>query len=116
MDVLSDVLRVVHLSGAVFFTTDFSAPWALESPQPETAGLLGNAPSGVCLREYMQGVPVNRGGWIAALNDRRVGKALRLLHASPGRDWTVDELAREAGGIPPTWGRTQTVKTDRSRS
>ena len=35
MDVLSDVLRVVRLSGAVFFTADFSSPWALESPIPE---------------------------------------------------------------------------------
>ena len=35
MDVLSDVLRVVRLSGAVFFTAEFSSPWALESPTPE---------------------------------------------------------------------------------
>ena len=35
MDVLSDVLRVVRLSGAVFFTADLSSPWALESPVPE---------------------------------------------------------------------------------
>lgn len=35
MDVLSEVLRVVHLSGAVFFTAEFSAPWALDSPNPE---------------------------------------------------------------------------------
>ena len=35
MDVLSDVLRVVRLSGAVFFTADFSSPWSLESPIPE---------------------------------------------------------------------------------
>src|SRR3982751_3791037 len=35
MDVLSDVLRVVRLSGAVFFTADFSAPWAIESPRPD---------------------------------------------------------------------------------
>jgi AraC-like DNA-binding protein len=35
MDVLSDVLRVVRLSGAVFFTADFSSPWALESPIPD---------------------------------------------------------------------------------
>ena len=34
MDVLSDVLRVVRLSGAVFFTAEFSSPWALES-KPE---------------------------------------------------------------------------------
>lgn len=35
MDVLSDVLRVIHLSGAVFFKAEFSAPWALDSPNPE---------------------------------------------------------------------------------
>lgn len=32
MDILSDVLRVVRLSGAVFFTAEFSCPWALDSP------------------------------------------------------------------------------------
>jgi len=35
MDILSDVLRVVRLSGAVFFTAEFSSPWAIESPNPE---------------------------------------------------------------------------------
>jgi AraC-like DNA-binding protein len=32
MDVLTDVLRVVRLSGAVFFVAEFSSPWAIESP------------------------------------------------------------------------------------
>ena len=31
MDVLSNVLSVVRLSGAVFFMAEFSAPWAIES-------------------------------------------------------------------------------------
>ena len=39
MDVLSDVLRVVRLSGAVFFTADFSSPWAIESPMPDRLAL-----------------------------------------------------------------------------
>ena len=47
------------------------------------------------LREYMQRLPADQGGWLAGLNDAYVGKALRLLHANPVRDWTVDELARE---------------------
>jgi len=47
------------------------------------------------LREYMHRLPANHGGWLAGLNDPHVGQALRLLHASPERDWTVDELARE---------------------
>ena len=47
------------------------------------------------LREYMQRLPDNQGGWLAGLNDPHVGKALRLLHANPQRSWTVEELARE---------------------
>jgi AraC-like DNA-binding protein len=47
------------------------------------------------LREYMQRVPANHGGWFVAMNDPHVGKALRLLHGNPVHDWTVDELARE---------------------
>ena len=47
------------------------------------------------LREYMQRLPAEQGGWLAGLNDPHVGKALRLLHANPGRDWSVDDLARE---------------------
>jgi hypothetical protein len=35
MDVLSDALRVVKLSGAVFFTAECSSPWAIESPIPD---------------------------------------------------------------------------------
>ena len=34
MDVLSDVLRSVRLCGSVFFTAEFSSPWALDSPNP----------------------------------------------------------------------------------
>jgi AraC-like DNA-binding protein len=49
------------------------------------------------LREYMQRLPTSQGGWFAAVNDAQVGKALRLLHANPVRDWTVEELAREVG-------------------
>jgi AraC-like DNA-binding protein len=47
------------------------------------------------LREYMHRLPPDQGGWLAAVNDPCVGKALRLMHANPVHDWTVDELARE---------------------
>jgi AraC-like DNA-binding protein len=48
------------------------------------------------LRQYMQQLPADNTGWLAGLNDPCVGKALRLMHAEPARNWTVDELAREA--------------------
>jgi AraC-like DNA-binding protein len=47
MDVLSDVLRVVRLSGALFFTAELSAPWALESP--DSASLASVLPNAECL-------------------------------------------------------------------
>lgn len=35
-------------------------------------------------------------GWLAAINDPIVSRALALLHAEPARKWTVDALARSA--------------------
>jgi AraC family transcriptional regulator, alkane utilization regulator len=36
MDVLSDVLRVVRLSAAIFFAGEFSSPWSVVSPPAKT--------------------------------------------------------------------------------
>src|SRR5262249_20325925 len=41
IDVLSDVLRAVRLTGAVFFDFDLSSPWVAEAPPSrEIAGLV----------------------------------------------------------------------------
>jgi AraC family transcriptional regulator, alkane utilization regulator len=48
------------------------------------------------MRRYAAGLPQEERGWLAGLRDPQVGKALALLHAEPGRPWTVEELAREA--------------------
>jgi AraC-like DNA-binding protein len=49
------------------------------------------------LRRHMARMPEGDKGWIAALNDPIVGRALHLVHANPARRWTADSLAREAG-------------------
>lgn len=49
-----------------------------------------------CLRQYMEGLPQDRTGWLAALKDPVVGRALALMHAQPERPWSVTELARGA--------------------
>jgi AraC-like DNA-binding protein len=48
------------------------------------------------LRRYIERLPPGGNGWLAGVRDAHVGRALALLHATPGRHWTVDELAREA--------------------
>ena len=47
------------------------------------------------LRRYMRELPDTEHGWLAGVKDPVVGQALRLLHANPERDWTVEELARD---------------------
>jgi AraC-like DNA-binding protein len=36
-------------------------------------------------------------GWLSGLNDPRIGRALRAIHAQPAARWTLELLASEAG-------------------
>ncbi|MBD2461483.1 AraC family transcriptional regulator [Oscillatoria sp. FACHB-1407] len=45
MDVLSDVLRVIRLSGGVRFRTQYAAPWSIETPPPAQLAVLLQAPA-----------------------------------------------------------------------
>jgi AraC-like DNA-binding protein len=47
------------------------------------------------LRLYSSEAPLPT-GWLAATNDPVVGRALKLIHDDPLRDWTADDLARAA--------------------
>jgi AraC-like DNA-binding protein len=41
------------------------------------------------------GDPASQSGWLGALRDRQIGRALSLIHRDPARDWTVAALADE---------------------
>jgi AraC family transcriptional regulator, alkane utilization regulator len=49
------------------------------------------------LRRHASRLPAGSTGWLAALNDPILGRALALVHADPARKWTAEDLAREAG-------------------
>lgn len=49
------------------------------------------------VRAFVASGPKNSIGWITALADPKVGKALRLLHADVAYRWTVPILASEVG-------------------
>jgi AraC-like DNA-binding protein len=75
---------------------------ASESRAPSAGGevLLGRLAELVFVegvREYVRSLPESQQGWLAGLRDTHVERALALLHASPGRAWEVEDLAREAG-------------------
>ena len=49
-------------------------------------------------RRYLESLPEGGGsGWLAALRDRHVGRAIALLHERPSHDWSVEELGRSIG-------------------
>src|SRR5512135_282276 len=48
-------------------------------------------------RRYLESLPADASGWLAALRDRHVGKAIGLMHEQPAEPWTIDELGRRVG-------------------
>ena len=48
-------------------------------------------------RRYLESLPADASGWLAALRDRHVGRAIGLLHERPAEPWTIDELGRQIG-------------------
>lgn len=60
------------------------------------------------LRHHMQRAP-ELAGFLAAVKDERIARALTLLHRAPGKGWRVETLAREAG-------MSRTVFTERFAS
>lgn len=49
------------------------------------------------IRDWIQGLREEEKGWIAALNDPLIGKAMSLMHRQPARNWQVESLAHEIG-------------------
>lgn len=47
------------------------------------------------VRGYIESMPTGNVGWLAGLRDAHAGRCLALMHAEPGRDWTIDTLAHE---------------------
>jgi AraC-like DNA-binding protein len=48
------------------------------------------------MRRYVSTLPEERRGWLAALSDDLVGRALAALHARPNHAWTIELLAKES--------------------
>ena len=49
------------------------------------------------IRSWIDSAPEAEKGWLAALRDLQIGKALSVIHREPEKDWTVALLAKEVG-------------------
>ena len=47
------------------------------------------------IRSWIETDPAAQTGWLGALQDRQIGRAISLIHREPARAWTVASLARE---------------------
>ncbi|HEU4729459.1 MAG TPA: AraC family transcriptional regulator [Kofleriaceae bacterium] len=48
------------------------------------------------IRSWVEAQPRAATGWLAAIRDPQIGRALAAFHGSPERDWPVEALASEA--------------------
>lgn len=48
-------------------------------------------------RRYLESLPEGATGWLGALRDRHVGRAIALLHEKPADPWTIEALGRQVG-------------------
>jgi AraC family transcriptional regulator, alkane utilization regulator len=86
--------------GALIATTVREIMTLVDAATPGSQAMLGRLMELLfveVLRRHVTRLPSNSTGWLAALNDPLVGRALQLVHADPARRWTADDLARQAG-------------------
>jgi AraC-like DNA-binding protein len=70
------------------------------NPGPAGAGVLSRLSEVMfveLVRRHVESGTGASAGWLSAMCDPHVGRALSELHARPGEDWTLPRLARAAG-------------------
>lgn len=94
-------LTVAENSSAEWIRSTFQyAADELAQGRPGTATVLGKLSELLfveAVRRYVADLKEEETGWLAGLRDPVVSRALTLLHGDIARDWSVDELGREAG-------------------
>jgi AraC-like DNA-binding protein len=103
--VLEALPRLLHVRGgsaAGLLTFDLMRVALEESQNPRAGGetILAKTSELMFLhavRQYIDSLPPESTGWLAALRDRQVSAVLRAMHARPADPWTLDSLSREVG-------------------
>lgn len=62
-----------------------------------TIGRLADILVIAAMRQYLTELDENELGWINALEDDRIGKAIKLIHNQPEKHWSLEDLATAIG-------------------
>ncbi len=101
LQVLPLVIHVDTLAGGDEWlrdTTRFIAREA-DTTQPGSEAIITRLADIIvvqAIRAWLASTEVKH-GWLAAMHDRQIGRALSAIHRDPVHDWTVAALAREVG-------------------
>jgi AraC-like DNA-binding protein len=112
---LPRVMRVRPSGGPLAQWVDASVQYALHASSSQVEAddlLLQRLPELLfieCLCEYARSAPEPASGWLQALADPIVGRALACVHREPQYAWTVSELAKRAAS-------SRSVLDERSRA
>lgn len=82
-----DLHRQVHEENNILLPRIRELNASVTAPAPR--------PSDSTIRAWIETAPAARTGWLGALQDKEIGRALALIHRDPARDWTVASLASE---------------------
>ncbi len=100
---LAALPRVIHISDRTGGAIDAFVQFAIAETKERRPGgevVLGHLSELMfvdVVRRYLETLPADRTGWLAALREPFVGQALTALHRSPARAWTLESLAHEVG-------------------
>lgn len=98
MDLLSDILSCLRLSGTLYFRTSFTAPWSVQVPPFENVSRFHFAHRGRCLvRVEPGGVPVHLEQGDLVIIPRGAGHRLYCSPDSEHRAVHLDDVVRASG-------------------
>lgn len=95
--------RVIHVHGGPDSALAAFATFAARESAAQAAGsdcVLGRLSEMLfvdVIRKHLETLSAADSGWLAALRDPAVSRALSVLHRDPARPWSLDGLSREAG-------------------
>jgi AraC-like DNA-binding protein len=101
LSALPHMMRLKAGSGPVTAWFESAVQYTLDgSISPQAGGSVVVAKMAEVLfaeavRCYIETLPQDQRGWMAALRDRHIGRALALMHEQPAYPWTVEELGRQ---------------------